>query len=268
VAGADCYGPVEADGEHVYYTQLGSLHRVRVGVDAMEPERLAEQPQSPRSLLVDGTGIYTAHFGGVSRGDKTGGSPRLLASVRDAVSVAVAGGFAFFAVVNQGDMYRIPLDAQGTSGERIGEHAAHAIAAAADETHVYWVAAPDLLRVTHGGGATETLAVDARGGVVLDSESVYWISNDGIQAMPKSGGSPRLLVHTSAQGIATDGVHVYWTENGAHVSRVSVDAGDPEIVAGDGFETGADLALDANHVYWLSCDGNSSNIATLRRIAK
>ena len=267
LAGADCRGPVEADGEHVYYTQAGSLHRI--GVDATEPERLMDQPQSPRSLLVDGTGIYTAHFSGVSRSDKTGSSPRLLASVRDAVSVAVGGGFAFFTVVNQGDMHRVALDATGTSSERIAEHSPHAFVTAADDTHVYWVAGPDLLRATHSGDTTETLVGDASGaGLVLDSSNVYWIGRDGILAMPKGGGAPRLLIGANAQGIATDGAHVYWTESSAQIKRIPVEGGAAEVVAGDGFETGPDLALDANHVYWLSCAGNSSTLATLRRIAK
>ncbi|HET9952962.1 MAG TPA: hypothetical protein VFQ61_00590 [Polyangiaceae bacterium] len=263
---ADCRGPVQTDGEHVYYTLGGMLYRITVG--ATYPERLAQEPPNPNALFVDASGIYTAHYGGVTWSDKNGGSIRTIVGVSEAVRVAVAGGFAFYTVVNQGDVYRVALDAKTASGERIAEHSPHALAMAVDETHVYWAAAKELLRVPVGGGTTEMLADNARGdAVALDSKYVYWTSDDGVQAMPKSGGARVPLVQVPVQGITTDGAHLYWTQ-GAQVSRTPSAGGPAEVVAGEGFEASAALAVDAKYVYWLSCQGPSSAQATLRRIAK
>ena len=102
---------------------------------------------------------------------------------------------------------------------------------ACDDTHVYWpLLSGAILRRAKSGGATELLASDVAGPVlvVVSGDFVYWTNPaaGSVNRVRKTGGSvlPLALARTSPTDLHVDGTHVYWSDQSidSHLAHGSV----------------------------------------------
>ncbi|MEP7125167.1 MAG: MopE-related protein, partial [Byssovorax sp.] len=134
---------------------------------------------------------------------------------------------------------------------------------AVDATSIYWTnqnfvdGTGTLMKLPLGGGAPITLASgSSMGDVVVDATSVYWsdaVAGGGtLMKMPVGGGAATTLASgVGARSLALDAASVYWTDSSGKVMKVPVGGGAPVTLA-SGQDTPADIAVDANNVYWTT----------------
>ncbi len=117
------------------------------------------------------------------------------------------------------------------------------------------------------GGPKEVLKFDQPGDLATDSTSLHWIDygGGGPYSCPKSGcvdgGAPS---GTQATAFTQDATNVYWVTSASIWVRPKSGGFASKLVAN--LNTGSDLAVDANYVYWLE-EGTPSTFTdgTLKR---
>lgn len=125
-----------------------------------------------------------------------------------------------------------------------------------DDTHLYFVDATDIQRVSFAGGTVETLAAATfePTDLAVDGAHVYWTSQLGgvVQRVAKTGGTVELISSASSPGdIAEFGSTVYWSEldvGGAVVVMQAAKSGGPATKLADA-DLLYDLEADADGVY-------------------
>lgn len=131
-----------------------------------------------------------------------------------------------------------------------------------DRDYVYWsdFSADKIRRVAKSGAGATTLA-DATEptNIMVDDQYVYWINaRGGVRMMPKSGGgivevSPDLPCDgSSCSGpLAIDDTTIYWFDRSHVMSKPKV-GGISVVVDTPALSPFSDLAVDSQHIYWVS----------------
>jgi hypothetical protein len=123
--------------------------------------------------------------------------------------------------------------------------------------YVYWISGGvpgGVYRVPVGGGTTETLWEgdgDPRD-MALDAQYVYWADSyqRNVNRVPLAGGMVTAVVtlQTALNAVEVDGANLYWYA-GSTLYKNRLGGGSTPTALATG-ETEAELALDADFVYW------------------
>ncbi len=142
----------------------------------------------------------------------------------------------------------------------------HAVALAADATHVYWIDAghlDDAERWTPGaivrapvtGGAPEQLisGLTAPGSLVVTADHVYWVDDAGTWRARKDGsdgGTPRAILdaHTASE-IVIRGGRIYWRAPGG-IGAADLDGANSVVLEASPDTLYLAFTADDSHVYW------------------
>jgi len=198
---------------------------------------LASNQDHPSGIAVDSANVYWANV------------PPSFSAYQGAKSIPLAGG----TVTNL-----VPF----------------ASAFAIDLNNLYFITSDTLYRVPKSGGNTVAVTGVSFGsayapfppffGLAVDAQYAYYEGNDELYSAPISGNStqnPSLLAivpfGNQVYAVALNDTNVYWTEVGASSARTGRvmtlaknDAGGVPTVIASGLNFPADIALDANNIYW------------------
>jgi hypothetical protein len=141
---------------------------------------------------------------------------------------------------------------------------------AVEANHIYWTTGYDqetdesaslIARANLDGTGVDTSFISDAGnpvGIAADADHIYWANGTSIGRanLDGSGVEPAFVAGVTADSVAVDADFIYWTSDGPGssdtIGRVRGDGTDVDksfISAGD-LAIG-DVAVDANHVYWI-----------------
>ena len=128
-----------------------------------------------------------------------------------------------------------------------------------DDTHMYWVSGGAIFRGAKSGGPGSSVAPAAKGAdcVAVDDQKLYWSSGEGgvIGTAAKTGAGARVLVKGAdhAANVHVDDKNVYW-QSGDKVMKAPKTGGDAVVLAQSSGPI-ADIALDDASVYFAFAAG-------------
>jgi hypothetical protein len=131
---------------------------------------------------------------------------------------------------------------------------------AVDQTSVYWMNGPAVMRVAKGGGTAVTLALGdwACSDLAVDDASLYWHGGMGkdLLKIPLKGGAPVTLASIEGSPtmlglVAVDDVSVYWAA-GTDVMKVARGGGTATTLASNTTILARSLAVHGADIYWLA----------------
>lgn len=171
--------------------------------------------------------------------------------------IAVGDEHVYFTMRNTGDVWRGAKDLSQQGAAELVAEAANPHDVAIDDTTVYWIDDPQILRirfddigtgepeVVHEGGGLSTLTIDAT--------HVYYAENGGIGRALKGANEQGVEQLAVDQGeiwdIAVDEAHVYWTASAfGALARVPLGGGEVEVLDDTPTPWGLDLGCHA--AFW------------------
>lgn len=153
---------------------------------------------------------------------------------------------------------------------KLGEVDGQVFAAAADGSHVYFLAWKNpvavIARMPLGGGAIEQLAQDEESPrhIALTADAVYWTTEANLKRVPKSGGKPELFAAHVVGPIAADETSLYSFESNSASLVARALSGAARRVIREDLRCASFIALDDTSVY-TSCGLGSG---TVERVSK
>lgn len=196
--------------------------------------------------------------------------------------------------------HEAPIAAGQTCSATVYDTGRMAAGIAQDETHLYYAADGELLRVNKSGGSPERIAGESLnvGGIAVDETHVYYsalqlnanetlfIPGSGvIRSVPKSGGTAWTLASglNGPGEVRVDATHVYWNNLGtqqssgffnpdASMARIAKSGGAVETLVSGIYGVGPVFDMDDQFLYYGE-NGGAVGFATsgprgIRRIPK
>lgn len=252
------------DAAHVYWTTSDG-NVMSVPIAGGEPTVLASAQGFPFGIAVDATNVYwirtSASAGMVMSAPIAGGTPRVLAAnQRDPMRITVDGESLYWTRQSAGSVVRMPK--HGGTVMEIATQQGSVTAIAVGGRAVYWAAFGDeALRWLPEDGEIATIATNAHAvSLSVVGTTVYWadvlLHDDGAAIYRLDEGRARIELARSPSPSAAvaDQRHVYWSDfDAGAILRVPIEGGEATVIA-TGQVGPAEIAIDANSVYWINAD--------------
>jgi len=270
---------LRTDGEAIYWLSCPglmkpcSLNRLEVG--ANEPAVVTSDFEPGGVYAVDRDGVYMTAQGKIVRLPKSGGKPRVLASVEGWIKdLQVAGEFIY---VSTADTYRMtgrnPDPRHGTilrfpkaggAIRRITETDSSDPQMAIDQRRIYFVGEGSIQSVPIEGGRIETMARDDANpamSIAADRVAVYFAAGGEVRRVLKTGGAvsvlyrARIVLKASVQdGFVYASRNLAFDRGGiaetAAIVRIPASGGNAEVIAAPS-ESPQDVAAGRAGVFVL-----------------
>lgn len=170
--------------------------------------------QAWRCMTGDATNLYYTNYEpqNVYRVPKAGGSATALASnLPGAPKGITVQGSSLYWAATFGTLGVMQMATSGGTITRLTTSVTGAFIAA-DATHVYYVNSGSLMKLPAAGGSAVTLATNATGPLVLDTNNVFFASSSSVMMIAKTGGTATTLAPSTFApvDIAVDATGVYW----------------------------------------------------------
>lgn len=275
---ADAY--LDKEAKQASIGRIGRVERAGGTVTA-----LSEAPGLTGSLMVGNDALVWIAPEEIRAMNFDGTQPRLLATARYPVALALHDERVYFTDSKAGSIHCVPLSGGPVSTIATGLHRPDSIAV--DKSHVMFSEWPDdaphtgkVSRIPVGGGSVTVLAhgQDRPTRLTIDGSSLYWghYPKEGIsevRKMPLQGGEfttvvPAPVAQTVDYCIARE--HLYWTWSGTRgmsngvVGRTARSGGEPEVLV-ERRQWPSLITVDDTGIYWLNLDPGEIQTLPLAR---
>jgi uncharacterized protein YegL len=258
---------IAVDSTSVYFLSAGagSVRKVPKGGGSVTDLATG---QSPYGLALDTSYVYwtnnnfpTVGTGSIVKVPVGGGSP-----------TPVAEGLGGPTAITQDGLYLYWLDRSTDTVNKIsktggtitilssGQNGLQDISVSG--SYVYFIAGPDIRRVSTSGGTTGDLANSANlpWSLAADSTNLFFANYNGgtVSKIPIGGGAITNIVsgQNTPYGITVDATQVFWSTSTGGTISTSTKTGSSLLNIVTGQTSPTNIAVDATDVYWITGSGN------------
>ncbi len=257
---SDLYFPnrLGLDSSAAYWTSAeGTVNAFLLANENVK--ELVSGQDDPMDIAVDASGAYFTDCGSntIHSVPLGGGALTLLAETGNPLGIVVRGKTVFITntydkLSNDEQVVAVPLPAGPAS---VVSTSLGAYMLAVDDKRVVWTdrasgsvwSAPLLggEKTLLAGGLQEPLEIE------MDAEAAYVTTLEATYKIPLAGGAPEALVGGAGRGLAMDDLFIYvGTADGRIVKTAKTGGGTIELSKTELFPS--DLAVDGEHVYWIT----------------